>query len=301
MITKSQVPAPLNALTVDVEDYFHVAAFSNVIDPADWMAMESRVESNTHRVLDLFDESKNKATFFVLGWVAERQQRLVREIVDRGHELACHGYSHQLIYRQDKTTFKEETQRAKAILEQTAQVPVLGYRAASYSITPQSEWALDVLVECGFQYDSSIFPVRHDRYGMPGAVRWPNLMKTAAGKEIVEFPLSTVKLMGATLPIAGGGYFRIYPYAFSRWGLGSINSRNAMPFVFYLHPWEIDPDQPRIRAGVLSRFRHYHNLHRCEARLRRLLRDFRFTSMKNVLEQLELFSEKTSANTKAVA
>lgn len=301
MTTNATNQSQLNALTVDVEDYFHVAAFSDVIKPVDWEGMESRVESNTHRLLDLFDEDGIKATFFVLGWVAERHPSLVREIVDRGHELACHGYSHQLIFLQNKDVFREETQRAKSILEQTAQKAVFGYRAASYSITQSSQWALDTLVECGFLYDSSIFPVRHDRYGIPGAARWPQHMKTPAGKEIVEFPLSTIKWSGMTIPIAGGGYFRIYPYAFSRWGLGSINKRNAMPFVFYLHPWELDPGQPRIRASALSRFRHYHNLQLCESRLRRLLRDFRFAPMKNVLEQLDLFSEKTPANTKAVA
>lgn len=288
MIT-STLNAPIsNALTVDVEDYFQVAAFSDVIDPTDWPKMESRVVANTHRLLDLFDESDTKVTFFVLGWVAERQPELVREVVDRGHELACHGYSHQLIYQQSPKTFREETTRAKTILEQTAQVPVLGYRAASYSITPKSNWALDILVECGFQYDSSIFPVRHDRYGMPGGHRWPNMMCTEKGQEIVEFPLSTLKLAGATLPIAGGGYFRIYPYAFTRWALKSINKHDSKPFIFYLHPWELDPDQPRIQASLLSRFRHYHNLHRSENRLRSLLTDFSFSPIVQVLESLEL-------------
>lgn len=301
MSTESKKPAPLNALTVDVEDYFHVAAFSDVIEPAHWSNMESRVESNTNRILDIFDESETKATFFVLGWVAERHPRLVCEIVERGHELACHGYSHQLIYRQDQETFRNETQRAKAVLEQIAQVPVRGYRAASYSITPQSRWALDILVECGFQYDSSIFPVRHDRYGMPGAARWPHRMKTGAGNEIVEFPLSTIKWSGITLPIAGGGYFRIYPYSFTRWGLNSINTRNAMPFVFYLHPWELDPEQPRIQASALSRFRHYHNLQHSESRLRRLLNDFSFGSMAHVLAQLDLSTGTPPANARSVA
>lgn len=278
----------VNALTVDVEEHFQVAAFDGVIERSDWPTMPSRVEANTHRLLDLFDEYEVRATFFVLGWVAERQSQLIREIVDRGHELACHGYSHQLIYRQSPEVFRGETRRAKDILEQIGQVSVRGYRAASYSITPRSRWALDVLVESGFEYDSSIFPVRHDRYGMPGSERWPHRLNTEGGGKIVEFPLSTLKWRGLSVPIAGGGYFRIYPYSFSHRGLGSINVRDRMPFVFYLHPWEVDPQQPRIRAGALSRFRHYHNLHRCEKRLRCLLEDFRFAAMEDVLEHLNL-------------
>lgn len=274
-----------NALTVDVEDYFHVTAFNDVIDSRDWSGMESRVEANTHRLLDIFDDAGVKATFFVLGWVAERQPELVRELVKRGHELACHGYSHQLIYRQDQTTFRAETKRSKTILEQTAQVPVTGYRAASYSITLKSEWALDILVECGFQYDSSIFPVRHDRYGMPGSNRWPHRLSTGRGNEIAEFPLSTAKIFGMTLPVAGGGYFRIYPYAVTRWAINSINRKEGKPFIFYLHPWEVDPDQPRIRASYLSRFRHYHNLKHTEQRLRNLLMDFKFAPVVEVMER----------------
>lgn len=285
----------VNALTVDVEDYYHVAAFSNVIDPADWSAMKSHVESNTNRILDLLDQKDVRATFFVLGWVADRYPHLVREIVNRGHELACHGYSHQLIYQQSQETFRSETERAKDLLEQTGQVKVIGYRAASYSITPRSKWALDILVESGFQYDSSIFPVRHDRYGMPGAERWPHRLKTEAGYEIVEFPLSTLRISGMTIPIAGGGYFRIYPYRFSRWALGSINSKERMPFVFYFHPWEVDPQQPRIRASALSRFRHYYNLKHCENRLQSLLDDFRFAPLVQVLDQFDLSQSETNS------
>lgn len=278
---------PVNAMTVDVEDYFHVSAFADAIDPAHWASMESRVEANTHRLMDLFDEHGVKITFFVLGWVAERYPGLVREIVRRGHELACHGYSHQLVYRQNPELFRAETVRSKDILEQAGQVRVRGYRAASYSITRQSQWALNILAETGFEYDSSIFPVRHDRYGIPGAGRWPHRLELEDGRSLTEFPLSTVRWFGATLPMAGGGYFRIYPYALSRAGLRHINRRDGMPFVFYLHPWEVDPGQPRIRAKALSRFRHYNNLDRCEARLRRLLRDFSFTTMHDVLASLE--------------
>lgn len=279
---KPETPAILNAMTVDVEDYFHVSAFENVITPGSWGSRVSRVERNTLRLLELMEQRGMKATYFVLGWVADRYPALVREIAAQGHEIACHGYSHQLIYKQTPEVFREETLRSKKLLEDLAQMPVLGYRAASYSITAQSAWALDTLAEAGFAYDSSIFPVRHDRYGMPGTPRFPYLLTTPGGKTIVEFPLTTLILGGATLPIAGGGYFRLYPYFFSRWGLARVNKMGE-PFVFYLHPWEIDPDQPRVNAGWLSRFRHYNNLADCENRLRTLMQDFRFTTMADVL------------------
>ena len=274
-----------NALTVDVEDYFHVAAFAPQIDPATWDQFPLRVERNTERLLDLFAERGVRATFFVLGWVAERCPDLVRAIARQGHEVACHGYSHQLVYGQDQDQFRAETARSKACLEDQAQCPVLGYRAASYSITKQSLWALDILTELGFSYDSSIFPVHHDRYGIPGTPRWPYRITMKGGKSIVEFPPSTAKVGRQSLPVAGGGYFRIYPYWLTRLGLSRINRAEARPFIFYLHPWEIDPEQPRIRAGWLSTFRHYTHLSRCEDRLKRLLRDFQFAPVKDVLER----------------
>lgn len=277
-----------NALTVDVEDYFHVAAFARQIDPAIWDRFPLRVERNTHRLLDLFAEREVRATFFVLGWVAERCPGLVRVIIDRGHEVACHGYSHQLIYEQTPAVFREETIRAKACLEDQAQRPVLGYRAASYSITKRSLWALDILAELGFAYDSSIFPVHHDRYGIPGSPRWPYRLDTSRDGSLIEFPPSTLAVGGHRLPVAGGGYFRIYPYQLTRFALSRINRIEGQPFIFYLHPWEIDPEQPRIRAGWLSTFRHYTNLNRCEARLRRLLRDFLFVPARDVLAELDI-------------
>jgi polysaccharide deacetylase family protein (PEP-CTERM system associated) len=282
-----------NALTVDVEDYFQVSAFAGNIDPQDWDNHELRVEANTTRILDLFEKSGYRATFFVLGWVAERQPGLVKAIHDRGHEIACHGYSHQLIYNQTPGVFREETVKAKAILEDLIQAPVLGYRAASYSITQQSLWALDILAEAGFTYDSSIFPVRHDRYGIPGAKDKPHLLTTPAGHEIVEFPISTREYFGYRLPVGGGGYFRIYPYAFSRMALKSINDKLTQPFIFYLHPWEVDPGQPRINTNWLSRFRHYNNLHKCEARLTKLLTDFRFSRVTDVLSNLGFADDLT--------
>ena len=271
-----------NALTVDVEDYFQVSAFAENVKQHEWDSHPLRVENNTHKILDLFDEYQVKATFFILGWVAERKQSLVQEIAKRGHEIACHGYSHQLIYNQSNDVFRSETFRAKDILEDIVQEPVRGYRAASYSITQRSLWALDILAEAGFDYDSSIFPVRHDRYGIPGSPEFPYVLDTPEGNKLVEFPISTAKFLGYRLPVAGGGYFRLYPYWLSRAGLRQINNKQK-PFIFYLHPWEVDPEQPRITASRLSRFRHYNNLDKCESRLRKLVSDFQFTTVENVL------------------
>lgn len=289
-----------NALTVDVEDYFHVSAFSESIDRNHWDRYPCRVEANTRVLLALFEKASVKATFFVLGWVAERYPALVREIASAGHEVACHGYSHELVYRQSPAVFREESKRSKGILENIIQQPVKGYRAASYSITPKSVWALDVIAELGFLYDSSIFPVRHDRYGMPGSRREPHALKTPAGHALVEFPLSTFQLLRYRLPVAGGGYFRLFPYWFTRYALGRINAVDRLPFIFYLHPWEIDPNQPRVQAGRLSRFRHYQNLERCEQRLVALLKDFSFDTAERVLTDSGLLTragiEKPDAN-----
>lgn len=273
----------VNAMTIDVEDYFHVLAFARHIDRRDWGSLESRVESNTGRVLDVFAENQVRATFFVLGWVAERYPGVVRRIAAAGHEVACHGYSHELVYRQTPAVFRQETERAKRVLEDLAQQPIAGYRAASYSITQASLWALDILAELGFVYDSSIFPVRHDHYGMPGGRREPHRLQTPAGHAIVEFPLSTLQLGRYRLPVAGGGYFRLFPYALTRAAFRALNQRERRPFIFYLHPWEVDPEQPRVAANWLSRFRHYNNLRKCEARFRRLLKDFRFAPARDVL------------------
>ncbi|NGX17080.1 XrtA system polysaccharide deacetylase [Wenzhouxiangella sp. XN24] len=274
----------VNAMSVDVEDYFHVAALSEAIARDDWESMNSRVDASTRRLLDVFDAADTKATFFTLGWVAERHPELVREIERRGHEVACHGYSHQLVYQQTPAEFREETLRSKQLLEDITGAAVIGYRAASYSITAKSRWALDILVEAGFAYDSSIFPVRHDLYGMPGAQRFPHVLETDAGASIVEFPPSTARVLGQNVPAAGGGYFRLYPYSLSRWLIRRINQDERQPTVFYLHPWEVDPDQPRVNASWRSRFRHYNNLDRCEERLRRLLNDFEMTTCIQVLK-----------------
>lgn len=282
--------APVNAMTVDVEDYFHVSAFAGVVRMEDWDRHESRVGRNTRRLLGIFAEAGVRATFFVLGWVARRHPELIREIDAAGHEVACHGLTHQLVYNQTPELFRQETRESKAILEDIVQKPVSGYRAASYSITARSLWALDILAELGFRYDSSVFPVRHDRYGIPGARCEPYLHRTEAGREIVEFPLTTWDIARYRLPVAGGGYFRLFPYWLTRHAFMQINGRERRPFIFYLHPWEIDPDQPRIRAGWLSRFRHYNNLRRCEARLDRLLGDFHFTTANDVLTRSGLLA-----------
>lgn len=276
-----------NALTVDVEDYFHVSAFAKSINRKDWGEIPLRVVDNTQRLLQLFADSNVKATFFVLGWVASREPGLVRDIAAEGHEVACHGYSHELVYNQSPEVFRQETIRSKSLLEDIIQAPVYGYRAASYSITDRSLWALDVLCDAGFTYDSSIFPIRHDRYGMPGSSQYPYKLESPNGQALTEFPLSTANILGYRLPVAGGGYFRLYPYWVSRFGLSQIN-RKGRPFIFYIHPWEIDPSQPRVAAHWFSRFRHYNNLNKFETRLSRLIKDYRFGNVMDVLGNLGL-------------
>ena len=269
--------APLHAMTVDVEDYFHVAALSRVIPRDTWSNQPRRVQANTDRLLAVFERHGVKATFFVLGWVAEHCPEVVRSIDRAGHEIASHGYSHQLIYRQTPEEFRQETRRSRQLLEDLTGKPVHGYRAASYSITGDSLWALDILAECGFRWDSSIFPVHHDNYGIPGSPCMPYILKTDNASVLQEFPLTTANVFGLPVPAAGGGYFRQFPYPLFRYLFNRASGFGARPQIFYLHPWEIDPDQPRFNnAGWLSRFRHYTNLDKCEQRLERLLQDFRF-------------------------
>ncbi|MGE0592994.1 MAG: XrtA system polysaccharide deacetylase [Vicinamibacterales bacterium] len=269
-------------MSVDVEDYFQVSAFERTVSRDAWDSFERRVETNTHRLLDIFDEYAVRSTFFTLGWVGERHPALVREIVARGHELASHGYAHRLVYDQAPEEFRDDVRRAKQVLEDAGAVEVVGYRAPSFSITDRSLWALDILAEEGYRYDASIFPVRHDRYGIPDAPRHPHLLHRTAGP-LLEVPGSTVRLGSTNVPVAGGGYFRILPYAWTRWGIARLNRTETMPAVFYLHPWEIDPGQPRLPAGWLSRFRHYRNLDATERRLRALLTDFSFAPVGTVL------------------
>ena len=286
-----------NALTVDVEDYFQVSAFADQIGYQEWDSFETRVERNTSKLLELFDDHKIKATFFCLGWIATRYPGIIREISNSGHEVACHGYSHQLIYKQSKTQFYDETRRAKEILEDISGKEVRGYRAASYSITNESLWALDVLTELDFKYDSSIVPIHHDVYGIPGSERLPHKLQVPNGSTITEFPPSTLKLAKFNLPIAGGGYFRLYPYWLTRNSLRWINRREKKPFVFYLHPWEVDPEQPKLAGKYLSRFRHYNNLDKCYTRLDKLLSEFEFTTANDVLISLGLLEEVDNNST----
>ena len=375
-----------NILTIDLEDYFQVHAFSDVIKYDDWSKFECRIERNTNRLLAILNDlstrncstaaqqhrstsipqhrstaalnnnsvlspqhlklqhsstaalnnsltrslinpvSSNpvrtpprlpKATFFVLGWIAERYPDLVRRIQKEGHEIACHGYAHQLVYTQSRDEFRQDIKRAKSILEDITGKEVIGYRAPSYSITDKSQWAFEVLVEEGFKYDSSVFPIHHDFYGMPEAPRFPfnifldgasnaapqhrstsalrdsithlpynSKLITQNSKFIVEFPISTIKMFGQNFPISGGGYFRLFPYSLIRKGLRSINEKEDRPFIFYLHPWELDFEQPKIRQVRLrSRFRHYVNLNKTEFKFRKLLKDFQFSTIRQLLTQ----------------
>jgi polysaccharide deacetylase family protein (PEP-CTERM system associated) len=296
-------PTPIvNAMTVDVEDYFQVSAFERVVARDRWHEYESRVAANTDRLLGIFAEFGVRATFFVLGWVAERDGSIVRRIADAGHEVASHGHGHRLVYEQTPEGFRDDVRRAKQALQDLSGQPVNGYRAPSFSITARSLWALDVLIEEGYTYDTRSFPIRHDRYGIPNAPRHP--FRVAVGRPfrvaegegssgvgrpfrgamenepgLLEIPASTVRLFGQNLPVAGGGYFRLLPYWWTRFGIRRLNETEGKPAVFYMHPWEIDPAQPRLDASRLSRFRHYRNLDQTEARLRRLLADFRFGSI----------------------
>ena len=274
----------LNALTVDVEDYFQVSGFAGSIPQSQWASMESRVCRNTERLLALFGETEVKATFFVLGWVAERFPELVKRIHADGHELASHSYDHALVYDKTPEGFAADLRRARCAIEDASGVKVDGYRAPSFSITDRSLWALDVLVAEGYRYDSSIYPIRHDRYGIPSWSRHIHEVRRQGGS-IWELPGSTIARGGMNLPIGGGGYFRLLPYWWTRRGIAALNREEQRPAIFYVHPWEIDPDQPRIRAAALSRLRHYYNLDQTESRLKRLLSEFSFGRVSDVLDR----------------
>ncbi len=265
-----------NAMTIDVEDYFQVEAFASVIDRDWWESLPRRVERNTDRVLDLLAEAEVRATFFMLGWVAERHPSLLRRIVAGGHELASHGSEHIRVDRQSPEAFRNDVRRSKRVLEDVGGVIIRGYRAPTFSIGSGTRWAHSILLEEGYQYSSSVYPVKHDLYGTPGAPRTP----FSPLPQMLEIPLTTVRLFGFDFPASGGGYFRLLPYSLSRRLLDRVNRVGHMPAIFYMHPWEIDPRQPRQRAAPFrSRFRHYLNLDRAEERLRRLLRDFTWTRM----------------------
>lgn len=268
-----------NALTIDVEDYFQVSAFAPYIDRAGWDARECRVERNVDRILALLAEHGATATFFVLGWVAERYPQLVRRIAAQGHEVASHGYGHERASDLAPPDFDADVRRAKGVLEDLSGTAVAGYRAPSFSIGPGNWWAFDALAASGHRYSSSIYPIRHDHYGMPDAPRFAH--PVADG--LIEIPITTLRMLERNLPSSGGGYFRLLPYAVSRWMLRRVNTVDRQPAVFYFHPWEIDPGQPRIDGiDAKTRFRHYLNLERTEGRLRSLLRDFEWGRMDRV-------------------
>lgn len=300
----------LNALTIDVEDYFQVHAFSKTIRVEDWPRYECRVERNTCKILDILSKYGIRATFFILGWVGERYPDLVRKIAEQRHEIASHGYCHELVGNQTPDEFRADVAKTKQILEGITGKEVTGYRASTYSITKKTSWALRVLAEEGYKYDSSIFPVHHDVYGFPGAPRFPfrvnsnghartlfpspppeapSFMGEARGEgDLWEFPISTVRLLGQNLPVAGGGYFRLFPYWFIRKSLKHINDAEGNAFIFYVHPWEFDPGQPKINGAPLkARFRHYLNLEKVENRFRSLLQDFQFAAVTDVIHQGE--------------
>jgi polysaccharide deacetylase family protein (PEP-CTERM system associated) len=281
MTAPEVLPALTNALTIDVEDYFQVSAFAPHIARADWPRLECRVEANIERILLLLDSRRILATFFTLGWIAERYPAMLRRVAACGHEVASHGYAHLRASEQSAAQFADDVRRSKAILEQITGLAVRGYRAPSFSIGAANLWAFDVLREAGYRYSSSIYPIRHDHYGMPDAPRFAWRPRGPHG--VLELPVSTVRLRGRNLPAGGGGYFRLMPYALSRWLLRRINSRDGQAGIFYFHPWELDPGQPRpLGLSARTRFRHYLNLGCMEARLARLTRDFAWDRMDRI-------------------
>ncbi|MDY0056553.1 MAG: DUF3473 domain-containing protein [Methyloversatilis sp.] len=272
-----------NAFTVDVEDYFQVSALAPYIERSRWDSIECRVERNVDRILALLADSGNRATFFTLGWIAERHPDMVRRIAAAGHEIASHGTAHLRATEQSPAEFLDDITRAKKVLEDITGVEVRGYRAPSFSIGHTNPWALDCVAQAGYRYSSSIYPVKHDHYGMPDAPRFP----FASRDGLMEVPVTTVRMGSRNLPAGGGGYFRLLPYATSRWLLSQVNKRDGKPAMFYCHPWEIDAEQPRVQGvDAKSRFRHYINLHRTEGRLARLMRDFCWGRMDEVFPEI---------------
>jgi polysaccharide deacetylase family protein (PEP-CTERM system associated) len=270
----------VNALTIDVEDYFQVSALAPYIPRSEWERRDCRVEQNVDNILSMLDDCAARATFFTLGWIAERYPQLVRRIVDGGHELASHGYSHQRASEQDKVCFLSDIGRAKQMLEDISGVEVQGYRAPSFSIGTENSWAFDCIRQSGYRYSSSIYPIRHDHYGMPDAPRFTHRIRDG----LLEVPVTTMRLFDRNWPAGGGGYFRLMPYSLSRWLLRRVNQVDGEAAIFYFHPWEMDVDQPRVPGiDLKTRFRHYVNLGQTERRLRRLLTDFRWGRVDDVI------------------
>ena len=283
----------LNAMSVDVEDYFQVSAFERYVPRHDWPHRPTRVEANVDKILSLFDEHGVKGTFFTLGWIAERFPAMVRRIASEGHEVASHGWSHVRVTQQTPEEFREDVTRTKKMLEDVSGQGILGYRAASYSVGRDNLWALDVLRETGHKYSSSIFPIKHDLYGMPEA---PRFAYHPGEGDFIEFPMTTVRIAQRNFPCAGGGWFRLVPYPGMRWAMRRVNGRDNQPVIFYFHPWEIDPDQPRV-AGLDAKtsFRHYLNLKRTERRLKCLLNDFHWGRMADLLSSVKADSDRASS------
>mgnify|MGYP002780618364 CR=1 FL=1 len=268
----------VNGLSVDVEDWFQVGAFENVIARGEWDSIKTRVEDNVYRVIDLFAEADVSATFFTLGWVAKRHPNMIRRIADAGHELASHGYDHARVFTMDRAGFAEDIRTARAIIEDCSGVAVTGYRAPSFSIDSRTPWAFAELAEQGYAYSSSVAPVVHDHYGWPEAPRFA--FKPLPWSPLVELPVTTAMLGGRRVAAGGGGFFRVLPYAFSRWAIRQVNRADGRPAVFYFHPWEVDPDQPRVaHAPLRSRFRHYTGLGKMAGKLRELVHEFRWGRM----------------------
>jgi len=273
-----------NALSVDVEDWFQVGAFERTIDRSDWEGLTHRVERNTDAVLDLFAQAGVTGTFFTLGWVAERYPALMRRIADAGHEVASHGYDHARVFTFTPEQFRADLRKSRAILEDASGQKVSGYRAPSFSIDPRTPWAHPILAEEGYAYSSSVAPIRHDHYGWPDSPRFA--WKPVAGSDLLELPVTTAKLGQRTLAAGGGGFFRLLPYGFSRWAIRQVNGQAQRPAIIYFHPWEIDPDQPRVAGAPLrSRVRHYTNLSVMAAKLRRLTQDFAWTRVDALVAQ----------------
>ena len=285
-----------DGLSVDVEDYFHVEAFADRVSRRSWSDFPTRVGTTTRLVLRIFEEYGCRATFFVLGWVAEREPALVREIMEAGHEVACHSYSHRRVSSLTPEDFREDLRHARAVIEDAAGVRLLGYRAPTFSIGKQNLWALEILSEEGFLYDSSIFPIRHDLYGFPGSPRFPYRVQFQSKRTLVEIPMTTVRMGGMTWPACGGGYLRLLPLSYTQWAVRQIHEKERQPVIVYFHPWELDPDQPRIAGRWKSRLRHYVGLRAMEKRLRALLAPGNFIPLKDLASRLELSDEMATRN-----
>ena len=281
----------VDGLSVDLEDYYHVEAFTEQISRSRWSVLPSRIRQNTQRTLALLERSHCRATFFVLGWVADREPGLIRELAQAGHELGCHSHFHRQLHRLTPSQFRDDILRSRYAIENAAGMKVVGFRAPSFSVTRDTLWALQILAEEGFEYDSSIFPIYHDLYGVPDAPRWIHLRRLPSGGAIWEVPPSTLRIGKVNLPVGGGGYLRLFPLWFTRWAIKTIHQRDGQPIIVYFHPWELDPDQPRIKGSWKSRFRHYNGLAKTEGRLQEILSHGSFQPLINLVRRLETFSQ----------